>query len=246
MSPAHEEWEGALTVLSVGEDEATIRDFRCDCRGETSCRAELGEIVQLLERRRADVAVFYCHPDLAGGLVEQLRRSDKRVPPIVIATHPDGDQAGVGVCVWLPGLSAAAHPYDILARLHQALCAVQGAGPNGGGDRAGSSVAPAGDAAAAIEGPARAQLPDQQAGAAIGASPARPPARYEPASPPANPPDGASPNGAAGDSPTADEEPTDAIAIGADDDRTPSAQVSELGARLERILEQRLRQKPRA
>ncbi|HUT74398.1 MAG TPA: hypothetical protein VM221_06150 [Armatimonadota bacterium] len=230
MSPAHEEWEGALTVLSVGEDEATIRDFRCDCRGETSCRAELGEIVQLLERRRADVAVFYCHPDLAGGLVEQLRRSDKSVPPIVIATHPDSDQAGVGVCVWLPGLSAAAHPYDILARLYQALCAVQGAGPNGGGDRSGSSVVPAGDAAAVIEGPARAQ----------------PPARYEPASPPANPPDGASPNSAAGDSPTADEDPAGAVVVGADDDRAPSAEVSELGARLERILEQRLRRKPHA
>jgi len=130
MSPAQEEREGdTLTVLTVRQDEISLRGFHVDCRGETSCRAELGDLLQLLERRRADVAIFLAHPNLVGSLIEELRRRGKDVPEILIAPPTDAGEPRVTVSVSLSGLSESAHPLELLARLYEALCAAQGVAP---------------------------------------------------------------------------------------------------------------------
>jgi hypothetical protein len=126
MSAARHESEGdGLTVLTVREGEASIRDFRFDCRGETSCRVELGELLQLLERRHADIAIFLAHPNLVGSLIEELRRRGRDVPEMVIAPPCDGADARVTVSVSLSGLSESAYPQELLARLYEALRAAQ-------------------------------------------------------------------------------------------------------------------------
>jgi hypothetical protein len=127
MSPAHHDPEGnGLTVLTVREGEACIRDFRFDCRGETSCRAELGELLQLLERRHADIAIFLAHPTLVGSLIEELRRRGGAIPEMVIASPTDAADARVTVSLSLSGLSESAYPQELLARLYEALRATQG------------------------------------------------------------------------------------------------------------------------
>jgi hypothetical protein len=144
MSPAHHEPEGlpagagnGLTVLTVREGEASIRDFRFDCRGETSCRAELGELLQLLERRHADIAIFLAHPNLVTSLIEELRRRGKELPEMVIASPTDAADARVTVSVSLSGLSESAYPQELLARLYEALRAAQGGGRGGPGGEPG-------------------------------------------------------------------------------------------------------------
>ena len=122
MSPAQHDSDGnGLTVLTVREGEACIRDFRFDCRGETSCRAELGELLQLLERRHADIAIFLAHPNLVGALIEELRRRGSDIPEMVIAPPTDAADARVTVSVSLSGLSESAYPQELLARLYEAL-----------------------------------------------------------------------------------------------------------------------------
>jgi hypothetical protein len=128
MSGARHEPEGdGLTVLTVREGEASIRDFRFDCRGETSCRVELGELLELLERRHADIAIFLAHPNLVASLIEELRRRGSEVPEMVIAPPSEGADAKVTVSVSLSGLSESAYPQELLARLYEALRAAQSA-----------------------------------------------------------------------------------------------------------------------
>jgi len=238
MSPAHEEWQATLSVLTVREDEATIRDFRCDCRGETTCRAELGELLQLLERRRADIAVFFSHPHLVRSLIEQLQQRGKHVPEMVIAPAAGGADARLTVSVSLSGLSASAHPQEILSRLYEALRSAQAIA--GGEDLVEAPARPrpqgvAGEPDRQAEGSdSRAgigppdSLPQDEAETALFDADTGP--QRDEASRLAEPPPG----------PAAPE--TRVTVEIAPTDRARSDEFDELSAKLERILNQRLRQ----
>lgn len=169
MNQTHDEdADDTLTVLTVTQDGASIRGFHFDCRGETRCRPQLRELLQLLERRRADVAVFLAHPELVGSLVEQLRRRGKHVPEILIAPATSGPQPRLTVSMPLSGLSDAAQPQELLARLYEALRAAQEGAPAG----AAAPDAPLGaEPPAALESPAAAPAAaaEEQPGANGGA-----------------------------------------------------------------------------
>ena len=209
--------ERGLTVLMVQEDEARIRDFRFDCRGETRCRAELGELLQLLERRHADIAIFLAHPNLVPSLIEELRRRGGNMPEMVIAPPTDAADARVTVSVSLSGLSESAYPQELLARLYEALRVAQGAEAA----TAGTAPEPAGSSVADSVAPAETPPADAQVQHDVGETGDAPVA--------ADPP-----------LPDFDELSRGVGEGGADDDRRTSAEVDELSARLERVLNQRL------
>ncbi|UCH36365.1 MAG: hypothetical protein JSV65_08430 [Armatimonadota bacterium] len=236
MSPDHHESEGdGLTVLTVREGEASIRDFRFDCRGETSCRADLGELLQLLERRHADIAVFLSHPDLVGSLIEELRRRGRQVPDMVIAPPATDAEARVTVSVSLSGLSDSAYPQELLARLYEALRAAQaGASSTEAGIDAERAASGASGTASGTEGGApepTAGASQDAEGAPVSGHATPPRADGAPAVSAADGGEGAASAEVTGDSPGAAPN---------DDGARPSPEVEELSARLERILNQRL------
>jgi len=216
MAPAHQESEdNGLTVLTVREGEASIRDFRFDCRGETSCRAELGELLQLLERRHADIAIFLAHPNLVGSLIEELRRRGSQIPEMVIAPPTDSADARVTVSVSLSGLSESAYPQELLTRLYEALRAAQGGAPMPVGAR-----------------------PEETHEAPSLATEARPGAEGTPTDHDAEPRD--TPTSEAVPHPQADGAAT-ARARSDDGGEQALPGIDELSARLERVLNQRLK-----
>jgi len=240
MSPAQHDSEGnGLTVLTVREGEACIRDFRFDCRGETSCRAELGELLQLLERRHADIAIFLAHPNLVGALIEELRRRGSDIPEMVIAPPTDAADARVTVTVSLSGLSESAYPQELLARLYEALRSSQEGSrpqpPVGTGD-GGVGLEVLDDDTAVPEPPIleeNAEMGADLAGAEQPVIGTETDVNAEPAA--------AETSGAAlGEAGAADDGPGKAQT----DERDVRAQteIEELSARLERILDQRLQQ----
>jgi len=258
MTSAHYDSEGtALTVLTVRGGEASIRDFRFDCHGETSCRPNLGELLQLLERRHADVAIFLAHPNLVGALIDELHRRGRKIPEMVIAPPSDAADARVTVSVSLSGLSESAYPQELLARLYEALRAAQnGAGELsralGETEQAGTALATPQDGCAQpspaenepAQEPTELLLFDADA-------PAQPPGNGDGRLQQANDTPSASALGAAptaanelgdasADAITAEAEAADEVAINASADAKQSAEVEEISARLERVLNQRL------
>ncbi len=80
MNQAYDEREDdTLTVLTITQDEASLRGFHFDCRGETRCRAEMGELLQLLERLDAKGKRLNASIARADELAVQLERPAK--PP---------------------------------------------------------------------------------------------------------------------------------------------------------------------
>lgn len=204
-----------MTVLTVREGEASIRDFRFDCRGETSCRAELGELLQLLERRHADIAIFLAHPNLVASLIEELRRRGREIPEMVIAPPSDAADARVTVSVSLSGLSESAYPQELLARLYEALRSAQG-----------------GEVGALGGEPRPAESDSENRGRQAQGAPAQQPRARDEAD-------------ETGDARTSSDA-TPPVAAGTDNGGDlASADIDELSARLERVLNQRLhRSKP--
>lgn len=232
MSPAQHDSEGTgLTVLTVREGEACIRDFRFDCRGETSCRAELGELLQLLERRHADIAIFLAHPNLVGALIDELRRRGSDIPEMVIAPPTDAADARVTVSLSLSGLSESAYPQELLARLYEALraaqdgscarmpvVAVDGGSPQAAGDDAPSTQ---------VSGPA--ERFDATAGLAEAEQLGLDIEAGVTAAPPADSPEQAE---------VIERRPEEAET--SESDAQAQTEIEELSARLQRILNQRL------
>lgn len=256
MSPGHNEPEAnALSVLTVRDGEASIRDFRFECRGETSCRAELDELLQLLERRRADIAIFLAHPSIIGSLIEELRRRGRKIPEMVIAPPTEGAEARVTVSVSLSGLSESAHPQELLARLYEALRAAQdgrwtvaaGVGEGPPAEPAESSNAEAGADEGASQGadgedsPGPPHLdrgaPSAGPQAASGAGGQRGEGAEEPfarSAPAQDAPPAENDGGGKSDAPGNE--------ASSRDEREESALIDELSARLERVVNQRLQQ----
>jgi hypothetical protein len=244
MSAARHEPEGdGLTVLTVREGEASIRDFRFDCRGETSCRVELGELLQLLERRHADIAIFLAHPNLVGSLIEELRRRGSDVPEMVIAPPSDGADAKVTVSVSLSGLSESAYPQELLARLYEALRAAQSADPGAGQPRPlHAQPSPPTDVEAPTDqaetAPTQLSITEPlPAGEGSGeaASPAAPAPSQGDAS-------AAPPQAEALATPSPDAAPPVSGTSADSGPASESSEIDELSFRLERILNQRLQQ----
>lgn len=256
MSSAHEERESALVVLSVREEVATLRDFRCHCHGETSCRAELSELLQLLERRRADIAIFFSHSNLVYSLVEELRRRGKEVPEMVVAASAEDGQAHFTVSFPLSGLSEPVTPQEILMRLHEALRTAQGLVPEPAGVRLRPNPgkgSPREGANAQTEASAQSQDAQRKEDASLASSaclnqPVSSEAGEATACEAGSGADTPQKEADAGHSadpatPTAASRPTGAppTALGDDGGESKGSELDELSARLERVLQQRLR-----